>query len=74
MLVTLYGDVHTDPMWPGYAALALNGGISFGEVVGAVVTKKRIHNIIQATLFIGSALLACKLKRIPKINTVPPAN
>lgn len=58
MLVTLYGDAHADSMWPGYAALALNGGISFGEVIGAAVTKKRIHNIIQATLFIGAALLA----------------
>ncbi|CAK7221714.1 hypothetical protein SEUCBS140593_004659 [Sporothrix eucalyptigena] len=70
MLVTLYGGDHSsDPMWPGYAALALNGGISFGEVVGAVVTKKRIHNIIQATLLIGSALLAATASCTPNTPT-----
>lgn len=70
MLVTLYGGSRADdPMWPGYAALALNGGISFGEVVGAIVTKKRIHNIIQATLFIGSALLAATASCTPDTPT-----
>ncbi|CAK7234358.1 hypothetical protein SCUCBS95973_008908 [Sporothrix curviconia] len=70
MLVTLYGGApSSNHMWPGYAALALNGGISFREVIGAVVTKKRIHNIIQATLFIGSALLAATASCTPDTPT-----
>lgn len=57
MLLTLYADKHPDPMWSGYAALALNGGISFGEIVGSF-TKKRINNVIQVVFFIGAVLLA----------------
>jgi hypothetical protein len=61
MLITLYADKHTDPMWSGYAALALNGGISFGEIIGSL-TKKRIHNTIQIVFALGAALLAGEYK------------
>ncbi|PGH26769.1 hypothetical protein AJ80_01533 [Polytolypa hystricis UAMH7299] len=64
MLVTLYAAEHTDPMWPGYAALAMSGGISFGELVGSL-TRKRIHNMIQATFLIGAALVAATASCTP---------
>jgi hypothetical protein len=43
--------------------MALNGGISFGEIIGSL-TKKRIHNTIQAVFLIGSILLAGTLSLV----------
>ena len=60
MLVTLYADQYSDPMWVGYAAAALPSGICVGEIIGAV-TKKWVHWSIRVVFFSGSALMACKL-------------
>lgn len=60
MVLVLYAPAHADdPMWTGYAALAVNGGISFGELLGACQWKW-IHHQTRAVFFIGSALLAGK--------------
>jgi hypothetical protein len=59
MLATLYADKHTDPMWVGYAALAVPGGISIGEILGSLYPKK-VRRQIQVVFFLGSILLAGK--------------
>ncbi|KAB5578315.1 fungal trichothecene efflux pump [Coniochaeta sp. 2T2.1] len=65
MVVVLYAPAHAhDPMWAGYAALAVNGGISFGELLGSCQWKW-IHHQIRAVFFIGSALLAATASCTP---------
>lgn len=65
MLTVLYADKHSDLMWPGYAALALNAGISFGEILGACLAKKWIHWMIRFCFFAGCALLAAVASATP---------
>jgi uncharacterized integral membrane protein len=55
MIVTVYAAKHLDPMWPGYAACALNGGISFGELLGSFYNKKTNYQI----MFVFAAGSAC---------------
>ena len=66
MLVVLYADEHSDPMFPGYAALAVNAGISFGEIVGACVARKWIHSLTKICFFCGSVFLACVATATPE--------
>lgn len=68
MVVTVYAPNHKDPMWPGYAACALNGGISLGEILGAFYNR-RTNWQIRFVFAAASACLAATASCTPDTET-----